>query len=96
VNTLAKQRRFLDQFVSLPFDDAAAEAYAWIRADLTRQGAPIGPNDLLIAATALARRTTLVRHNTSEFSRVSDLVIEDWEAASAQIASTADQTPAVM
>jgi tRNA(fMet)-specific endonuclease VapC len=78
--TLAKQQRFLDQFVSLPFDDAAAEEYARVRADLTKQGALIGPNDLLIAAIALAHQTTLVTHNTSEFSRVSGLMIEDWEA----------------
>ena len=79
--TLAKQRRFLDQFVSLPFDDEAADEYARIRADLARHGTPIGPNDLLIAAIALVHRATVVTHNTSEFSRVPGLTIEDWEAA---------------
>jgi tRNA(fMet)-specific endonuclease VapC len=42
--------------------------------------APIGPNDLLIAAIALANGLIVVTHNTSEFSRVPGLSIEDWEA----------------
>jgi tRNA(fMet)-specific endonuclease VapC len=46
---------------------------------LCRQGQLIGPNDLLIAATALAYEATLVTHNTREFARVPDLQIEDWE-----------------
>ena len=67
------------QFDSLPFDDAAAEAYGRLRAELARRGMPIGPNDLMIAAIALAYGFTLVTHNTSEFSRVPGLRLEDWE-----------------
>jgi tRNA(fMet)-specific endonuclease VapC len=63
----------------LPFDDAAAEAYGRLRAELARRGTPIGPNDLMIAAIALAHDLTLVTHNTAEFSRVSGLRLEDWE-----------------
>jgi len=43
------------------------------------KGQPIGPNDLLIAAIALANGVTLVTHNTDGFSRVTGLLIEDWE-----------------
>jgi tRNA(fMet)-specific endonuclease VapC len=50
------------QFESLPFDDAAAEAYGRIRTDLAAQGTPIGPNDLMIAATALTNNLILVTH----------------------------------
>jgi tRNA(fMet)-specific endonuclease VapC len=71
--------KFFSQFVSLPFDDAAAEAYGRLRAELARRGTPIGPNDLLIAAIALAHDLTLVTHNTTEFSRVPGLHLEDWE-----------------
>jgi tRNA(fMet)-specific endonuclease VapC len=78
--TMTKQRAFAERFTSLPFDDAAAEHYARIRADLTRAGTPIGPNDLMIAAIALAHDLTLVTHNTREFGRVAGLKIEDWEA----------------
>lgn len=70
---------FFGGLASLPFDDLAAETYGRIRAYLAQQGALIGPNDLLIAATALAYGATLVTHNTREFERVPDLQIEDWE-----------------
>jgi tRNA(fMet)-specific endonuclease VapC len=79
--TLALQRQFLDRFVSFPFDDHAADEYGRLRAQLARQGTPIGPNDLMIASIALAHRTTLVTHNTREFSRVPGLPIVDWEAS---------------
>ena len=77
--TLAKQQLFLHPFVSLPFDDQAAEIYGRIRTQLSAQGALIGPNDLLIAAIAVAHDLTLVTHNIREFSRVEGLRIEDWE-----------------
>jgi tRNA(fMet)-specific endonuclease VapC len=41
-------------------------------------GTPIGPNDLLIAAIALANQVTLVTANIGEFSRVPNLRWEDW------------------
>ena len=67
------------QFVSLPFDDRSAEEYGKVRAHLAVMGTPIGPNDLMIAATALANRLTLVTHNTAEFGRVPGLQLEDWQ-----------------
>ena len=70
---------FLARFASLPFDDAAAETYGRIRADLESRGEVIGPNDLLIAAIAVARGLMVVTHNTREFGRVGALTIEDWE-----------------
>jgi tRNA(fMet)-specific endonuclease VapC len=65
--------------MSIDFDDAAAGIYGQIRAHLASRGTPIGPNDVLIAAIAVANGITLVTHNTSEFSRVPGLLIEDWE-----------------
>jgi tRNA(fMet)-specific endonuclease VapC len=76
---LALLAKFFNQFVSLPFDDASAETYGRLRAGLARRGTPIGPNDLMIAAIALAYDLTLVTHNTAEFSRVPGLRLEDWE-----------------
>ncbi len=81
VITLAKQRRFLQRFVSLPFDDYAAEEYGRIRAHLERLGQLIGPNDVLIAAIATAHHVTLVTHNTREFQRVEGLSLDDWEVS---------------
>jgi tRNA(fMet)-specific endonuclease VapC len=77
---LALQKKFVDRFASLPFDDEAAVAYARLRAFLERAGTPIGANDLLIAAMAVAKGLTLVTHNVDEFLRVPDLQVEDWEA----------------
>lgn len=79
-----KRRDQLDTFVSavriLPFGQPEARAAARIRAMLEERGEPIGPNDVLIAGTAVAARGILVTHNTSEFSRIRDLSIEDWYA----------------
>jgi len=61
-------------------DDRCAEDYGVLRDELDRAGAPIGPNDLLIAATARAHNAILVTHNVREFSRVAELRIEDWES----------------
>jgi tRNA(fMet)-specific endonuclease VapC len=79
-DSLAVQRQFLQPYCSLPFDDAAAEIAGSLRAQLAERGTPIGPYDLQIAAIALANDCTLVTHNVSEFGRLPDLAIEDWEA----------------
>jgi tRNA(fMet)-specific endonuclease VapC len=76
---LAAQNQLLNLIDTIPFDQAAADAYGQIRATLEQQGRPIGANDLLIAATALSRGLTLVTHNTGEFSRINGLFLEDWE-----------------
>ncbi|MCB1190451.1 MAG: type II toxin-antitoxin system VapC family toxin [Leptospiraceae bacterium] len=71
-------KEFFEQFSSIPFDDNTIEHYGEIRAFLTKIGMLIGPNDLLIASIARANGITLVSHNTAEFTRVPDLLIEDW------------------
>lgn len=71
--------QFCSQFVSLPVDDTVAEYFARIKAHLTAIGQPIGPYDMLIAATALAHGLILVTHNTADFSRIPGLAIEDWQ-----------------
>jgi tRNA(fMet)-specific endonuclease VapC len=75
----ALQQAFLDQFVSLSFDDLAATMFGAVRAQLETRGTPIGAYDLQIAAIALANNLILVTHNTREFGRVDGLQIEDWE-----------------
>jgi tRNA(fMet)-specific endonuclease VapC len=62
----------------LPLDRGADRHYAEIRDHLARAGQPIAPNDLLIAAHALALELTLVTHNAGEFARVPGLAVEDW------------------
>lgn len=55
-----------------------ARATAAIRASLAKEGKPIGPYDVMLAGTALARGLTLVSDNTQEFERVSGLLLENW------------------
>lgn len=71
---------FFEPFTSLAFDDRCAERYGVIRAELERDGRPIGPNDLMIAAIALAHDATLVTRNLDEFGRVVGLRLENWES----------------
>jgi tRNA(fMet)-specific endonuclease VapC len=66
-------RRLYVASLTLPSD----QRYAEVRLAL-RQGKNIGPNDLWIAAHALALDVTLVTNNEREFSRVPGLKIENW------------------
>lgn len=81
-NNPEEGRYFVESLLSplriIPFDSRCAARYAQIRADLKRRGCMIGPNDLLIAATALAHGATLVSNNTREFRRVEGLLLESW------------------
>jgi len=73
--------RLLEPFISLPFDDLAADRYGAIRAMLEHAGTPIGANDLLIASIALANDCVLVTRNRREFERVEGLRLEVWPQA---------------
>lgn len=66
------------QIETLPLDASVSECYARLRAELERQGVPIGANDYWIAAHALALGVVLVTDNLSEFKRVPGLVVENW------------------
>ena len=74
VNQLLAGIRVLD------FDQRAAAHFGDIIAALERQGQRIGDRDMLIAAHASSQGHTLVTHNIGEFSRVSGLRVEDWQA----------------
>ena len=60
------------------FEAPADEAYGLIRARLERAGQPIGANDLLIAAHAVAIGCAIVTDNESEFGRIEGLLRENW------------------
>lgn len=62
----------------LPLEAPADREYAAVRDHLTSLGTPIGPNDLLIAAHALAHDLIVVTANVGEFSRVPALKVENW------------------
>ncbi|QYU66652.1 type II toxin-antitoxin system VapC family toxin [Leptolyngbya sp. 15MV] len=64
-----------------PFASPADAVYGRLRVQLEAAGRPIGPNDMLIAAHALALDATLVSANEREFRRVTGLRVENWLAA---------------
>lgn len=70
--------RILSAIDIQPFDAPADAAYARLRVQLEAAGAPIGGNDMLIAAQALASHWTVVTDNEREFVRISGLQIENW------------------
>jgi tRNA(fMet)-specific endonuclease VapC len=61
-----------------PFDAPADTAYAELRVQLEAAGLPIGGNDMLIAAHALATACIMVTDNEREFARVAGLQVENW------------------
>ena len=75
---VARVEEALDGLTVLPFEAPADQHYAEIRDRLRRIGRPIGGNDMLIAAHALALDCTLVTANVEEFSRVDGLRFENW------------------
>jgi tRNA(fMet)-specific endonuclease VapC len=72
-------QEFVEPFVVVPFDRAAAAEHGRLRFGL--RAMPIGERDLLIAATAVAHSLTVVTKNTREFLRVPGLSVEDWSTA---------------
>ncbi len=73
--------RMLASIGIAPLASGADVAYATLRADLERKGQLIGPNDMLIAAHALALDAILVTDNVREFKRVKGLRVENWHRA---------------
>jgi tRNA(fMet)-specific endonuclease VapC len=78
----AKNHAALEEFI-LPlelaaFDEEATLAYGLLRANLEKQGTPIGPLDTMIAAHALSLSVTLITNNVREFNRVPKLKVVDW------------------
>jgi len=73
-------REFARLVVPLPLPEKAAEMYGFMRANLEARGEMIGPNDLWIAAHALASGLTLVTNNEKEFRRVRGLKVQNWAA----------------
>jgi tRNA(fMet)-specific endonuclease VapC len=70
-------QEFLLRIEALPWDSAAARAYADLRAELEESGKPLGNLDMMIAAHALATNAVLVS-NDKAFRLVRHLQLEDW------------------
>ena len=75
----AAVERVLEAVPVLALEPPADEHYASIRNELQTRETPIGPNDLWIAAQARSLGLTVVTENESEFRRVSQLAVENWQ-----------------
>lgn len=65
-------------FPILPYDDAAATWHGHERARLEKRGWPVPYVDGQIAAIAHTNALVLVTINTRDFSRFTDLQVENW------------------
>jgi tRNA(fMet)-specific endonuclease VapC len=69
---------FLRIATVVPWDRAAADRHATLRAHLRAEGTPIGDFDEMIGAHALAKDAILVTDNIRHFQRVPGLHLENW------------------
>lgn len=76
--TRQKLAMFLAPFNIISFDAHDAVIAGRLRADLTKQGLPIGPYDIQIAGQAVSRNMIMVTHNIGVFGRVPGITLEDW------------------
>jgi toxin FitB len=77
---ISLEQRILPLFVGriLPFDAAASEAYAALRARARVQGKAIAPADGYIAATATSHGLIVATRDTSPFEAAGLTVINPW------------------
>lgn len=62
----------------LPYGIDASVHTGQLRAELAREGTPIGPYDAMIGAHARSLGLILVTNNTREFVRIPGLRLQDW------------------
>lgn len=76
------EQRILPLFAGriLPFDTAAAGAYADLRAEARRQGKAIARTDGYIAAIARARGLSVATRDTAPFNAAGLTVIDPWQS----------------
>ena len=77
-NNLADIEGLAARLEILPFDPLAATHFGQIRAELYKQGTPIGPYYMMIAAQARSSGLILVTNISREFERVTGLRLENW------------------
>ena len=77
-HNLRQVEDFTSRLEVLTYGSKAAAHYGSIRAQLEKNGTPIGINDLHIAGHARSEGLTLVTNNEREFKRVDGLLMENW------------------
>jgi tRNA(fMet)-specific endonuclease VapC len=68
---------FLRRVEVMPWDDAVAQTYGSLRAQLHTEGTPLSPLDLQIAAHAMHLKAMLVTDDKA-FANIKTLAIENW------------------
>jgi tRNA(fMet)-specific endonuclease VapC len=68
---------FLRRVEVMPWDEAVAQTYGTLRAQLQSQVTPLAPLDMQIASHALHLKATLVSSDRA-FAQAPDLLMEDW------------------
>ena len=69
---------FVARLEVLDYDTNAAAHTGQLRAELAKQGTPIGPYDQMIAGHARSLGLVLVSNNEKEFARVPGIRLENW------------------
>ena len=70
-----------EKVLSIPPSEIAVSAVSVFEMEygaLAKRGEMIGAYDVLIAAQGISRGMTVVTHNTREFGKVPNIVLEDW------------------
>ena len=74
--------KIVDHIVSrvevLPFGDQEAVLAGDLLAFLRKKGQSIGIEDVIISATALSHKMTVVTGNVRHFSKIKGLLVENW------------------
>ena len=65
-------------FPLIDVDADVMDVFGEIKAHTQKTGKVIDDMDLLIAASAISNKMTLVTHNTKHFENISNLKIADW------------------
>ena len=80
-DNLTRLDAFLAGLEMLPFDEASARRYGYLRAVLEKNGQVISDLDLQIASIALESGAPLLTHHRQHFDRLthySELMLDDW------------------
>lgn len=62
----------------LSFDETSAHTYGKLRAEIEKKGTPLTEPDLRIVSIAITYNLTIVTGNTTHFSKIPVLKVENW------------------
>jgi len=81
---IATTNRIAELFPVIEINKGIIEIYGEIKAKLEISGNRMDDMDLLIASTAMYMNFSLVTNNKRHFSRIDDIVLENWEEKDAE------------